>query len=113
MTFTIEQVMQFGWKPIVSEAQFDDDRVFALRVPPIADFVIYGETEAEVVSDWQSALRSHLGGYLAVGKSIPRPPEFTYSTSEPAASTAGIAGWSRAMFSNGQLVELDTTPVPA
>lgn len=65
---TLDEFMALPW---TTEITPDPDGGVALTVWPIADFVVYGEDEAEVRSSWREALRSHLGGYLAVGKHIP------------------------------------------
>ncbi len=110
MTFSIDQVMQFGWKPVLSHEDIDGDSVVALRVPPIADFVVYGETEDEVRADWESALRSHLKGYMAVGKAIPRPTGYTVSSSGAAVITEGVKAWSQVTVRNREMTDLVSYP---
>ena len=112
MTFSIDQVMQFGWQPVLTEEELDEERVIALRVPPIVDFVIYGETRAEVLADWQSALRSHLGGYLAVGKAIPGPARLT-TTSDEAVVTSAAQAWSRVVVTESQVTDMVSSTADA
>lgn len=65
---TIDEYMALEWE---REVRQSEDGGFVLTVWPLSDFALYGETEEEVLADYQEALRSHLLGYLATGKTIP------------------------------------------
>ena len=65
---TIDECVALPWRPII---QADPDGGVVLTVEALDDFAVYGATEAEVRSTWTEALRSHLDGYLRVGKAIP------------------------------------------
>ena len=67
----IIQAMQFPW---TKEIRPCESGGYMLTVfPPLADFELYAETEAELEEAWRDALESHLTGYLACGKVIPIP----------------------------------------
>ena len=46
---------------------------FVLTVPGLDDFAVFGNLKREVQAEFDEALRSHLNGYLAVGKIVPVP----------------------------------------
>jgi len=65
---TIDEYMALPWH---ADVQPESAGGVVLTVRPLDDFAVYGATEAEVRSQWTDALRSHLEGYLHVGKAIP------------------------------------------
>jgi len=67
-SMTIEDYLRLEWNP---QTAIDPDGGYVLTIWPLNDFAVYGDSEAEVLAEWQSALRSHLTGYLKVGKAIP------------------------------------------
>lgn len=65
---SLDDYMQRTW---ITKIAPDPDGGVALTAWPLQDFVVYGETEEQVLDEWRDALRSHLAGYLACGKAIP------------------------------------------
>jgi predicted RNase H-like HicB family nuclease len=65
---TLDEYVAWPWRPTIRP---DGDGGMMLTVEPLEDFAVYGASESEVRSMWKEALRSHLAGYLQVGKAIP------------------------------------------
>ena len=97
MTPSIDAIMQWDWVPTITK-DADEESVLALRVLPLADFVIYGEDELQLRNEWRDALRAHLLGYLSVDKIIPRPIRVSVSMEQLELTSQGPSGWSRAQF---------------
>ena len=66
----IEQLMAEPWKYLI---EADREGGFRLTVPPLTDFELFADSDEELKATWQQGLRSHLKGYIAYGKRIPRP----------------------------------------
>lgn len=67
---TLDQYMAHPWVPAFEQLPEGD---FRLTVPGLADFELFAATKPQLEAEWKSALRSHLMGYLKVGKVIPIP----------------------------------------
>jgi len=92
---TLEEYMNWPWVPHV---EADAGGGFRLTVDRLNDFDVFGETEEEVNAEWKSALRSHLIGYINVGKVVPIPRVCVAAPSELETSTG----------SSGQVVFLNS-----
>ena|ERR1043166_7495734 len=81
---TLNDLMEWPWTPVVEQLPEGDFRLF---VPALTDFEVFGRTQAEVQADFRDMLRSHLEGYLKVGKVVPKPffhlPEQAPTSSGP------------------------------
>jgi hypothetical protein len=69
-TMTIDEAMEWGWEPRVEPLPEGD---FRLTVVGLTDFELFAKDRDQLVTEWRTALRSHLGGYLKVQKVIPLP----------------------------------------
>lgn len=67
---TIRELMDAPWHPVI---EADQEGGFRLTLPPLNDFVLYADSEAQLREDWREALESHLQGYLTTGKVPPYP----------------------------------------
>lgn len=106
MTFTVEQAMQLHWQPEIAPV-VEEPGCFALRVPPIADFVIYGTSEERLLAEWREALQSHLSAYIAVGKAIPRPMRIRAITSGTEARSEGPSSWARVLIESNLVTDIE------
>jgi hypothetical protein len=70
LPMTLDRYMELPWEPQKQRLPSGGVR---LQVPPLADFEIYADTEAELDKEWRTALRAHLRAYLQYGKAIPLP----------------------------------------
>ena len=90
---TLNECMDWPWTPVVEELPEGDFRLF---VPALTDFEVFAATKAEVLADWRDMLRSHLEGYLKVGKVVPKPyfhlPEAPETSSGPGVSVVSLDG---------------------
>jgi predicted RNase H-like HicB family nuclease len=85
----ITELMAYDWQPIVVRIE---DGSFSLSIPQVPDFEMFGDSEQELRSTWREALRSHLMGYLAVGKIVPVPSvKLASDTDETAGEPDGTA----------------------
>ena len=66
----VDELMNLEWVLDVSQ---DPDGGYMLTVQGLEDFVVYGNSEEEVLEDFEDAMRSHLEGYLATNKALPSP----------------------------------------
>lgn len=71
MSQELEYYTAFPWTPVPERVV--GGRGFRLTVQELDDFEIFAATKKQVMEEWQTALRSHLQGYLAVGKVVPVP----------------------------------------
>jgi len=92
---TLDDYVNWQWVPHV---EADGRGGFRLTLDRLNDFDVFGATEEEVYAEWKSALRSHLTGYLNVGKVVPIPRVRIPETSELETSTG----------SSGQVVFLSS-----
>jgi hypothetical protein len=73
-----------GWKPSIENLPAGDYRLTVALLP---DFELFAESKEQLEAEWLVALRSHLSGYLAVGKVIPIPSFHLPEPSEVETST--------------------------
>lgn len=66
----IEELMALDW---TVEVVPDDDGGIVLTVQNLPDFAVFGRSREDVLEQFDDALRSHLLGYLAIGKVVPVP----------------------------------------
>lgn len=85
---TLDEYLAMDWSPIIDTVRDGDDVYIRLTVRGLQDFAVHGDGVTDVLSRWQEALASHLGGYLATGKVIPEPPIFEELLTDPADATA-------------------------
>ncbi len=86
---SIDEAMAYPWQPVFEECP---DGSWRVTVAGVADFEAFASTEAQIREEWVTALRSHLKGYLAVGKVIP------VTTIERSAEPPTASGPKVAMF---------------
>ena len=71
----IDDLLLLPWERIGPYRAEDEDGVrFEIRIPQLRDFVVTGETEAEVRAEEDGALRAYLGAFLSTGVLPPLPP---------------------------------------
>ena len=94
----IEDLMALDW---LTDIRKNPEGGFVLTVRGLDDFAVFGNLKREVQSQFHEALRSHLNGYLAVGKIVPVPVGRIVDQED----TRGVQTWSRFGFnaSTGQL----------
>lgn len=114
MPLTIDAAMQLNWTPVIT-ADEDEPSCLALHVPPVADFVLYGESREQLLGEWREALESHLRGYLAVGKKIPRPIVVSVSRDllDGVETRSAASTWVAAHIANGILLDVEQSPEPS
>lgn len=91
--YDIKQLMTLDWH---AEIDQDPDGGFVMTVQGLDDFAVFGRSRAEVRKQFKDALRSHLEGYLAVGKVIAVP--VAGRVVEHAEDTAGVKTWKQLGF---------------
>lgn len=88
---TMDEYMALAWVPVIETVTDEVGVQIRLRIPGLRDFAVYGNSIDEVGDRWREALRSHIKGYLAVGKVVPEPIETEALVSEtPATRQRGI-----------------------
>lgn len=88
----IEELMALEWN---QEINNDPEGGFVLTVHSLDDFAVFGNSRKEVLEQFEDALRSHLSGYLAVGKIVPAP---VGRVVEDVQVTAGDPEWNHLGF---------------
>lgn len=84
---TLDDYMSLEWTPI---EELLEDGTYRLTVRGLADFEVFDEASMRLRDEWKTALRSHLQGYLAVGKAVPMPAP-RISVPQPAlTATSGL-----------------------
>ncbi len=109
----LDECMAWPWVPLVERLPEGDYR---LSVPGLTDFEVFAETEQQVRAEWTTALRSHLGGYLRVGKVIPLPTTFRVPERSEVQTSGGSHSARVVFLSEGLQVRLSgpiTDPQPA
>lgn len=76
----LDEYMSMNWHPDGNEKEDG----FVITVPALEDFAVHGDGYEEAWADYPDALRSHLAGYITVGKIVPVPFGITQMAGEPA-----------------------------
>ena len=75
MNHHLDGYVNMPWVPV---EEMLDDGTYRLTVEGIVDFELFSDTPMREQDEWRTALRSHLQGYLNVGKALPLPlPRFS------------------------------------
>ena len=90
--YDIEELMALDW---IAELAPDPDGGVVLMVHGLDDFAVCGTSADDVLAQYEDALRSHLGGYLATGKVVPVPAGCVIQEHQ---DTGGVGEWTHLGF---------------
>ena len=88
----IEELMALDWHTNIRK---NPEGGFVLTVRGLDDFAVFGNLKREVQTQFHEALRSHLNGYLAVGKVVPVAGRIVEQSH---GHTGGMKMWERIGF---------------
>jgi predicted RNase H-like HicB family nuclease len=82
----VERLMALPW----SYSLQVEDGDWVVTIAELPDFFAAGTTPGEAASNAREALRSHLAGYLACGKPIPRAARTHFPTAASEVAVASV-----------------------
>ena len=92
---SLDEMLRLNWVPVLAR----DEHGYRLTVKGLTDFELFSDSEEELMGGWREALASHLGGYLACGKTVPVPAP-TVSLVGDDDGTSGAGDTFRGVFSS-------------